>query len=79
MVKIPVVVGRRVWRRGKLVRETAVLTERHAFSAVFKKQKKIRIIEYMYVYPVHLKWAQAGLAIPRSALQRDRRADCSCV
>jgi hypothetical protein len=33
MVKIPVVVGRRVWRRGKLVRETTGLTKRHAFSA----------------------------------------------
>jgi hypothetical protein len=37
LVKIPVVVDRRVWRRGQLVRETTVLTQCHAFSAVFKK------------------------------------------
>ena len=42
MVKICVLVevGRRVWRRGKLVRETTVLTQRHEFSVVFKKKKK---------------------------------------
>jgi hypothetical protein len=42
MVKIPVVVvvvvvDRSVWRRGRLVRETTMLTQRLAFSAVFKK------------------------------------------